>query len=1749
MRKERWKRSLIALALCLALVWEMIPAGFWAPVTMTALAAGEVREISDAQSLKSYLESDDDESIRITGDIIATNPGSVKYDECAYWIILGKGEKTLDLNGHAIEMNIDSGSIGGRSAIALIREGSSLTVLDSSGKNKGTIHSYGNLTGVGGVSADTSPFLMNSEVKYTEIFHVTGGNLKIYGGTFEAGRSKEVWLTNARHVNDWSPGLYDVNRRYDGYAWYQCNGDCIRMRSGSTTIYNGVFLGRGFRDISCSFDAGASRMYLDLTRAAAVYAFSGKLTIYGGEFQGRGNARALDVVETQTDFTLLGGLFETYTLERLVVPAASVGMTLSNYPLFLTSDGSSSRGGNNPGWNAGAVGIPAVCLNPELVTVTVDEEMIDSEEWDEKLEDRRDFSNGYWSVNAGFDPTTVQIAPRRDMPLAVTDSASGEAVEETFFWDGTTDVTLHAAFSEFWEGYPYDSHIWYTSVESYRELGMTPTVIIGGQTHNVGSVEKDVIRQSGATKQSQMDIDDDGNWTFDVDLKDYAPEEYKADDGFQVTIQAMEYLPRKEGSLLGGQGVIWEKTFFVKIVDGPSVTVHPQSKMASQRGGIVTLTAMAKNAEEAYWERVSPDSYSYEPDENFDGTVSNFEVSVSEVQKYRCVFRNKYGVVKTEPATVSYVPEFDSSNITEKTIYTAQNTAYLTTNADIRGIPDVKAVWYKDGTAVSELDADHYRESGTEMVIRYPKAEDAGEYTCRVYYPNGKGGQDSVDLTIIVTVVEGTPPNLISRVDLRGIGDLYIGDEAPTSLAWEDNRIYSAEVKWIVGVGKDGIIQSPNPGYTVTLEALGDNVFQYDGNGQLPWSMDGLGHGYAYGNPMQQAASITVTYTYDYYHALEYTPKDRLFLEERNFIVGKGEEVSIPLDFSIVCHERHDYEHVFTGDVHTEPNQPLPTGLSLTDVTIAADGKSGTARITGTVPEDIEPGEIKSAIAFAANGPNNPMMAVLSFYVTAPFEKFSASLPDLHTEHSWSAWVSDDDETHSRTCSVCGLKETADHDWDEEGELIDPGIEGQDGVRKHWCKDNCGNYLPEEVPYAELAEIPTCYTISYDLNGGTDPGDLKEFRLPENGEFVLPECSIIPPAGQTFYRWEIAGEQKKAGEICIVTQNMVLKPIWRNSAEVSGFTVSFAANGGNGEMDDMVVSVGGSLRLPACGFTAPEGKSFSGWFIKGEKCEIGQTISVDCDITVQALWADMPAEYRESDFWISGLAKSYTYTGSAIVPEFKLYYGTTVLKPDTDYAVKYKNNTNVTATGKPATFTISLKGNYAGTLSNAEYSFEIEPAVMSESAAASGLFGAEPVSDVVKTAKSGNVEKKLKPVIYFNGKQLKLNKDYTLEYNATDEGGKKAYADAGTWPVTVKAKGNNFTGSFTVNEILCDPAGMISMRNVAVNLDKKSVSLLEALPSAEVRQTEKNGQGELLHIDSDYTLQILGGDKAGKATYVFTAVPGSQYYGSKTVTVTVTKPVFSKLSDDTLKIDVDPGVYAKGGAQPEVTVKVTKPSGTVQLKEGVDYKLKYSSNKAVGRPGKVTVSGMGDYTGSKTIQFDIAQKNLSKVIFKAANPEYSKKTMAYEKTKLFLQDTDGKLLDKKDYDVVFTPENGALIPDVGAMIHVKVTGKNNYCGTAETDICVVDTGKSIQKAKIVYLDTDNVTPVKAYEYTGSPIKPDRFKLVVGSGKKAVEIDPSSYEVVAYSNNVNKGKATMTVRGTDEYGGLVTYKFTIAAKKK
>ena len=243
--------------------------------------------------------------------------------------------------------------------------------------------------------------------------------------------------------------------------------------------------------------------------------------------------------------------------------------------------------------------------------------------------------------------------------------------------------------------------------------------------------------------------------------------------------------------------------------------------------------------------------------------------------------------------------------------------------------------------------------------------------------------------------------------------------------------------------------------------------------------------------------------------------------------------------------------------------------------------------------------------------------------------------------------------------------------------------------------------------------------------------------------------------------------------------------------------------------------------------------------------------------------------------------------------------------------------------------------------------------------------------------------------------------------------------------------------------------------------------------------------------------------------------------------------------------------YSKKGAKPGVTVTYKNK----RLTEGKDYKLTYMNNKVVAdanaaKKPSVAVTGTGSFTGKVNADaFSIVKADLSDwktgVTMTVPDAVYSD-TKSNFISEPVVKDADGtRLIKDTDYEVTYyamvngdwaEQKQNAGPFDKGTRLKVEVTGKGNYENAISKEYKIV--AASIRKATII---------AKAQTYTGKAITLDAndfSKAKLGKNKLTYGVD---YEIVpgSYEKNVNKGTASVTVRGIGNYGDekKVTFRIT------
>ncbi len=574
----------------------------------------------------------------------------------------------------------------------------------------------------------------------------------------------------------------------------------------------------------------------------------------------------------------------------------------------------------------------------------------------------------------------------------------------------------------------------------------------------------------------------------------------------------------------------------------------------------------------------------------------------------------------------------------------------------------------------------------------------------------------------------------------------------------------------------------------------------------------------------------------------------------------------------------------------------------------------------------------------------------------------------------------------------------------------------------------------------------------------------------------------------------------------------------------------------------------------------------------------------------------------ESGIYAMVSSPELLYSGEAIKPRPIVYDGVKLLDEKTDYTVTYKNNVkayeleegdNGFDKKKAPQVIIHAK--------NSNYQKSVTVYFTIKAAELSGIGG------TIKAAYTGKVQK-LNPEVFYKDKKLKKGTDYTLSYPSEGDykspgnyeiivNGKGNYKGSKVYTLQISEEGlyniakakiaaipdQEYTGQYpelslnvtaggktlvqgedyTVSYLNWENAGTATAvieGNGLTAVGKKTVSFkikgtsikdvitLTAVKSIEYTGKENYGAVTITpkneEVDSNWYKVIYGNiTEVGKATVTVKGIKG--YTGSITKTFNITA---RKFNTENYEIRADDSVMLKNGARPEVTVKDNVLGKT--LVRDVDYMVSYANNKAVTtektkKSPTVIIKGKGNYSGTLKTTFAITPQRLSKLAIYANSIQESTKAGAYTTT-LIITDKDGGVLKANtDYDLKNAQYyidgerlDKTYTPKAGDVITVKVKGKGNYTGIGQAQFTVLPKDTNIAKASF---------KIKNKEYTGKAVTLTAEDFISAKLGKETLVYGEDYEICSISNNINKGKAAVVLKGIGEYGGYKRVTFNIGQR--
>lgn len=516
----------------------------------------------------------------------------------------------------------------------------------------------------------------------------------------------------------------------------------------------------------------------------------------------------------------------------------------------------------------------------------------------------------------------------------------------------------------------------------------------------------------------------------------------------------------------------------------------------------------------------------------------------------------------------------------------------------------------------------------------------------------------------------------------------------------------------------------------------------------------------------------------------------------------------------------------------------------------------------------------------------------------------------------------------------------------------------------------------------------------------------------------------------------------------------------------------------------------------------------------------------------------LPSNVNSAEFTASDIISKYNGKAQKKVPELKR--NGKKLKVGKDYVVSYfdESNAKVDAPVEPGKYAIHLDGigNYAGS--------KVVEFIISAN---------DPMSKA-KVSKISSFDYTGEPIcpevtVSMGKKTLSKDVDYIIHYENNVNAGKGSVIISGI---------GEYSGTKTVTFDI-----------VGIPLSKTKISGIESkvysgnVITQDVVVTYK---GNELVRNTDYTLSYTNNIKAGSATVT---IAGKGIYSGAVrkafkilpYDVSINADDFDVVFADEYASDAVTPTYAyeKGGVKPTVNI-VNKINGKA-MSEGVDYTVSYKNNAKKSVEGlkiaSVVIKGTGNYKGILNKNFRVGIADISKTSIDVKDVSYSTKKGSFKSSPV-LTDINGMTLKAgTDYDKNITYTyvedtelaNGTVrkagssvdskdIVPSETRLQIKVLGKGLYVGSSITATYRV----------IIHnvADTKIVTKDKVYFGGKVTLDPEADEIRVIFNGKSLEYG-TDYIISGYSNNVNKGTATVTIKGIGNYGGTKTATFKIGSR--
>lgn len=322
-----------------------------------------------------------------------------------------------------------------------------------------------------------------------------------------------------------------------------------------------------------------------------------------------------------------------------------------------------------------------------------------------------------------------------------------------------------------------------------------------------------------------------------------------------------------------------------------------------------------------------------------------------------------------------------------------------------------------------------------------------------------------------------------------------------------------------------------------------------------------------------------------------------------------------------------------------------------------------------------------------------------------------------------------------------------------------------------------------------------------------------------------------------------------------------------------------------------------------------------------------------------------------SEFVVTGItATGYAYSGEEIKPSVTVKYNGLTLKKDTDYELRYDNNINVTEEAKVI---ITGIGKYSGTI---EKIFKINPKVATS---LSVSFVENNSTSISKTYNGIAYEPDIK---ILNGNVILIKgTDYKVTYPDNP-------VNVGKYSLNITYIGN-YSGTKNISyNIVAKPISDSIISVSGINTLGYTYTGDAIKPSIVVKD---GGSTLVAEKEGDYTLSYSNNTNASTDTQKgkITIKGVGNYSGTKVVEFTINPASIASVT----ATEIPDKTYSGSEQKPSVSLKFNDKSLASS-----NYTVSYSGITNAGR-ATVTITGKGNFTGTKNLYFKILPKQVTGV--------------------------------------------------------------------------------------------------------------------------------------------------------------------------